>query len=99
MPFPEDQVAELKRLSWTNLLFGVGTLIGVWAIIGVLTDVAGSLQVIKGARWGGVALTFVLAQLPVVAEAWALKAAQPQAVVAMAWQSSTTRRLSTGSWH
>jgi uncharacterized protein (TIRG00374 family) len=65
-------LAELKRLSWTNLLFGIGTLVGVWAIIGVLTDVAGSLEVIKGAQWGWVALTFVLAQLPVVAEAWAL---------------------------
>src|SRR5580704_5567723 len=63
-------VAEAKRISWVNLLFGIGSLIGIWAIFGVLADVAGSLDVIKGARWGWVALTFVLAQLPVAASAW-----------------------------
>ena len=64
------KLAEAKRLSWVNLLFGIGSLIGIWAIVGVLADVAGSLDVIKGARWGWVALTFVLAQLPVAASAW-----------------------------
>ncbi len=65
------KLAEAKRVSWVNLLFGIGSLIGIWAIVGVLADVAGSLDVIKGARWGWVALAFVLAQLPVAAEAWA----------------------------
>jgi uncharacterized membrane protein YbhN (UPF0104 family) len=65
------KLAEAKRISWTNLLFGIGSLIGIWAIIGVLADVAGSLDVIKGALWGWVALAFVLAQLPVAASAWA----------------------------
>jgi uncharacterized membrane protein YbhN (UPF0104 family) len=65
------KLAEAKRVSWVNLLFGIGSLIGVWAIVGVLTDVAGSFDVIKGARWGWVTLTFVLAQLPVAASAWA----------------------------
>jgi uncharacterized protein (TIRG00374 family) len=46
--------------------------IGIWAIIGVLADVSGSLDVIKGALWGWVALAFVLAQLPVAANAWVL---------------------------
>ena len=64
------KLAETKRISWVNLLFGIGSLIGIWAIVGVLADVAGSLDVIKGARWGWVALTFVLAQLPVAASAW-----------------------------
>ena len=64
------KLAEAKRISWVNLVFGIGTLIGIWAIIGVLADVAGSLDVIKGARWGWVALAFVLAQLPVAASAW-----------------------------
>jgi uncharacterized membrane protein YbhN (UPF0104 family) len=71
------KLAEAKRVSWVNLVFGIGTLIGVWAILGVLGDVRGSLDVIKGASWGWVALTFVLAQLPVTAEAWALNGAVP----------------------
>ena len=54
------------------MVFGIGTVIGIWAIIGVLADVSGSLDVIKGARWGWVALAFVLAQLPVAANAWVL---------------------------
>jgi uncharacterized protein (TIRG00374 family) len=65
------KLAEVKRISWLNLAFGIGTLIGIWAIIGVLADVSGSLDVIKGARWGWVALAFVFAQLPVAANALA----------------------------
>jgi uncharacterized protein (TIRG00374 family) len=71
------KLAEAKRISWVSLVFGIGTLIGVWAIIGVLADVRASLDVIKGASWGWVALTFVLAQLPIAAEAWALDSAVP----------------------
>ena len=71
------KLAEAKRVSWVNLVFGIGTLIGIWAIIGVLADVGGSLDVIRGASWGWVALTFVFAQLPIVAEAWALNGAVP----------------------
>ena len=66
------KLAEEKRVSWTNLLFAAGSLIGIWAIIGVLSDASGSLDVIKGASWGWVALAFLFAQLPVVSEAWAL---------------------------
>ena len=66
------KLAEEKRVSWTNLLFAVGSLIGIWAIIGVLSDASGSLEVIKGASWGWLALAFLFAQLPVVCEAWAL---------------------------
>ena len=66
------KLAEVKRVSWANLLFGVGSLIGVWAIIGVLSDAGGSLGAIKGASWGWVALAFLFAQLPPVTEAWAL---------------------------
>jgi len=71
------KLAEAKRISWVNLIFGIGTLIGVWAIIGVLSDVGESLDVIKGASWGWVALTFVFAQLPIAAEALALNSAVP----------------------
>lgn len=63
---------EVKRVSWANLLFAVGSLIGIWAIIGVLSGAGDSLAAIKGASWGWVALTFLFAQLPVVAEGWAL---------------------------
>ena len=35
------------------------------------------MDVIRGASWGWVALTFVLAQPPIVAEAWALNGAVP----------------------
>ena len=66
------KLAEEKRVSWANLLFGLGSLIGVWAIIGVLSDAGGSLDTIKGASWGWVALAFILAQLSQPAEAWAL---------------------------
>ena len=71
------KLTEAKRISWINLVFGIGTLIGVWAIIGVLADVSASLDVIKGASWGWVALTFVVAQLPIAAEAWALSSTVP----------------------
>jgi len=66
------KLAEAKRISWVNLVFGIGSLIGIWAIIGVLADVAGSLDVIKGASLGWVALSFVLAQLPFAAGALVL---------------------------
>lgn len=66
----------MRTAGWW-LLFGIGTLIGIWAILGVLADVRGSLDVIKGASWGWGALAFVLAQLPVAAEAWALNGAVP----------------------
>jgi hypothetical protein len=33
-----------ERVSWANLLFAVGSLIGVWAIIGVLSDAGGSVD-------------------------------------------------------
>jgi len=66
------KLAEVKRVSWPNLLFAVGSLIGIWAIIGILSGAGDSLDAIKGASWGWVALTFIFAQLPVVAEGWAL---------------------------
>ena len=66
------KLAEVKRISWTNLLFAVGSLIGIWLIIGVLSDAGGTLTAIKGASWGWVALAFAFAQCSEVAEAWAL---------------------------
>jgi glycosyltransferase 2 family protein len=69
------KLVEAKRISWPNLLMVVGSLVGLWLIIGVLTDVSGSLSVIRGASWAWVAAAFVLAQLPVVTGAWALTGA------------------------
>src|SRR5690349_5619220 len=66
------KLAEAKRISWANLLFAVGSLIGIWLIIGILSGAGDSVAAIKGASWGWVALSFVFAQLPVVAEGWAL---------------------------
>jgi uncharacterized protein (TIRG00374 family) len=66
------QLAEVKRVSWPNLLFTVGSLIGIWALIVVLSGAGSALEVIKGASWGWVALAFVFAQLPPLASAWAL---------------------------
>jgi len=43
----------------------------------VLSEASGTLEVIKGASWGWVALAFVLALLPVTAQAWVLIGAVP----------------------
>jgi glycosyltransferase 2 family protein len=69
------KLVEPKRISWPNLLMVVGSLVGLWLIIGVLTEASGSLSVIRDASWGWVAAAFVLAQLPVVTGAWALTGA------------------------
>ncbi len=69
------KLVEAKRISWANLLMVLGSVIGLWAIVGVLSDASGSLDVIRGAEWGWVALAFVLAQLPVLSNAWALTGA------------------------
>ena len=60
------KLVEAKRISWPNLLMVIGSLVGLWLIIGILSDATGSLEVIKGAAWGWVAGAFVLGQLPVV---------------------------------
>jgi len=53
---------EAKRISWSTLVLALGTLIGGWALIGVLINVSNSFSTIVGAAWGWVAVTFVLAQ-------------------------------------
>jgi len=56
------KLIEPRRVSWVTLLLVVGTLIGGWALIGVLVNVGKSWSTITGARWGWVVATFVLAQ-------------------------------------
>jgi uncharacterized membrane protein YbhN (UPF0104 family) len=57
------KLAEPRRISWPNLILIVGTLIGGWALIGVLIDVTKSFDTIIGADWLWVVAAFVLAQL------------------------------------
>ena len=61
------QLAEPRRVSWPTLIMIIGTLIGGWALIGVLIDVAGSFDTVIGADWLWVIIALVLAQLAYVA--------------------------------
>ncbi len=56
------KLIEPRRISWVTLVLVFGTLIGGWALIGVLINVGKSWDTITGADWGWVALVFVLAQ-------------------------------------
>jgi len=56
------KLIEPRRMSWVDLALVAGTLIGGWALIGVLVNVTKSWSTISGAKWGWVAATFVLAQ-------------------------------------
>lgn len=56
------KLIEPRRVSWVTLAMLVGTLIGGWALIGVLINVTKSWSTIAGADWAWVALVFVLAQ-------------------------------------
>ncbi len=56
------KLIEPRRMSWANVALIAGTVIGGWALIGVLVNVTKSWSTITGAHWGWVALVFVLAQ-------------------------------------
>jgi uncharacterized membrane protein YbhN (UPF0104 family) len=56
------KLVEPRRISWVTMALVLGTLIGGWALIGVLINVGKSWSTITGAKWGWVAATFVLAQ-------------------------------------
>ncbi|HEY2523079.1 MAG TPA: lysylphosphatidylglycerol synthase transmembrane domain-containing protein [Streptosporangiaceae bacterium] len=62
-------LVEPRRVSWPTLIMVVGTLIGGWALIGVLIDVSKSFDTVIGANWLWVALALILAQLAYVASA------------------------------
>jgi uncharacterized membrane protein YbhN (UPF0104 family) len=62
-------LAEPRRVSWPTLIMILGTLIGGWALIGVLIDVAGSFDTVIGADWLWVIMALVLAQLGCLAGA------------------------------
>ncbi len=60
-------LAEPRRVSWPTLIMIIGTLIGGWALIGVLIDVSQSFDTVIGADWLWVIIALVLAQLAYVA--------------------------------
>ncbi len=63
------KLVEPRRVSWPTLIMVVGTLIGGWALVGVLIDVSKSFDTVLGADWLWVIAAFVLAQLAYVASA------------------------------
>jgi uncharacterized protein (TIRG00374 family) len=60
------KLVEPRRVSWPTLIMIVGTLIGGWALIGVLIDVSKSFDTVIGADWLWVIMAFVLSQLAYV---------------------------------
>ena len=62
-------LVEPRRVSWPTLIMIIGTLIGGWALIGVLIDVSKSFDTVIGADWLWVIMAFLLAQLAYVASA------------------------------
>jgi len=60
------KLAEPRRVSWPTLIMIIGSLIGGWALIGVLIDVSKSFDTVIGAEWLWVIMAFVLAQLAYV---------------------------------
>jgi glycosyltransferase 2 family protein len=60
-------LVEPRRVSWATLIMIIGTLIGGWALIGVLIDVSKSFDTVIGAEWLWVIMALVLAQLGYVA--------------------------------
>ena len=61
------KLVEPRRVSWPTLIMVVGTLIGGWALIGVLLDVSKSFDTVIGANWLWVIVALVLSQLAYVA--------------------------------
>jgi glycosyltransferase 2 family protein len=63
------KLVEPRRVSWPTLIMVVGTLIGGWALIGVLIDVSKSFDTVIGADWLWVVVAFILTLLISVAAA------------------------------
>jgi glycosyltransferase 2 family protein len=60
------KLVESRRVSWPTLIMIIGTMVGGWALIGVLIDVSKSFDTVIGAEWLWVIMAFVLAQLAYV---------------------------------
>ncbi len=63
------KLVEARRVSWPTLIMVIGTLIGGWALVGVLIDVSKAFDTVIGAEWLWVVMALVLAQLAYVASA------------------------------
>jgi uncharacterized membrane protein YbhN (UPF0104 family) len=63
------KLVEPRRVSWPTLIMVIGTLIGGWALVGVLIDVSKSFDTVIGADWLWVIIALLLAQLAYVASA------------------------------
>jgi uncharacterized protein (TIRG00374 family) len=63
------ELLEPRRVSWPTLIMVAGTVVGGWALIGVLIDVSKSFDTVIGANWLWVLAAFVLTQLAYVASA------------------------------
>jgi uncharacterized membrane protein YbhN (UPF0104 family) len=65
------QLAEPRRLSWSQVLVAVGTLIGGWALILTLINAAHSIDTISSAAWGWVVATALLCAASYLGTAYA----------------------------
>jgi uncharacterized membrane protein YbhN (UPF0104 family) len=63
------KLVEPRRVSWPTLVMIIGSLIGGWALVGVLIDVSRSFDTVIGADWLWVITALILAQLAYVASA------------------------------
>lgn len=59
----KPELAEIRRVNWTQLILTVGTLIGGWALIDVLLKVAGSFATVRSASVPWVIATAIVAQV------------------------------------
>jgi uncharacterized membrane protein YbhN (UPF0104 family) len=65
------ELAEPRRMSWSQVLVAAGTLIGGWALILTLINAAHSISTILSAQWGWVAATLILCAASFFGTAWA----------------------------
>jgi uncharacterized membrane protein YbhN (UPF0104 family) len=63
------KLVEPRRVSWPTLIMVIGTMIGGWALIGVLIDVSQSFDTVIGADWLWVIVAFILSQSAFIASA------------------------------
>src|SRR5262245_56552439 len=54
------ELADPRRLSWSQVLVAAGTLVGGWALILTLINVAHSIDIIRNAQWGWVVASLIL---------------------------------------
>lgn len=68
----EPKLAELRRVTWGDILMTVGTLLGVYLLIGQFTGLAGLGDVFRSANWAWLTVVILLSQLPPFAAAVAM---------------------------